>query len=125
MQAFFDSMKLWGAAARLRGDGMIRKAFVMSVNAGSEAQYEHRHNPIWPELECVLKRHGVHSYSIFLHPQTRQLFGYAEIEDETQWAAIAGTPECQRWWHHMADLMPHHADDSPTSTDLKEVFHLT
>ena len=103
---------------------MIRKAFVMSVNPGSEAEYERRHNPIWPELERVLKDHGVHSYSIFLHPQTRQLFAYAEIEDETQWRAIAGTPECRAWWHHMTDLMPHHADDSPIEIDLKEVFHL-
>jgi len=30
---------------------MIRKAFVMSVNAGSQAEYERRHNPVWPELE--------------------------------------------------------------------------
>ena len=33
---------------------MIRKAFVMSVNAGCEEEYEHRHRPIWPELEAVL-----------------------------------------------------------------------
>ena len=33
---------------------MIRKAFVMQVNAGSEAEYIRRHNPIWPELEAVL-----------------------------------------------------------------------
>ena len=103
---------------------MIRKAFVMSVNAGSEAEYEHRHNPIWPELERVLKTHGVRSYSIFLHPHTGQLFAFAEIEDEAQWAAIAGTPECQRWWHHMANIMPHHDDGAPVTTDLREVFHL-
>jgi L-rhamnose mutarotase len=24
-----------------------------------------------------------------MHPETRQLFGYAEIENEEQWAAIA------------------------------------
>ena len=57
---------------------MIRKAFVMSVNAGQEKEYERRHRPIWPELEKVLKAHGVHNYSIFLHPQTRQLFAYAD-----------------------------------------------
>jgi L-rhamnose mutarotase len=28
----------------------IRKAFVMSVNAGAEEEYEKRHQPIWPEL---------------------------------------------------------------------------
>jgi len=103
---------------------MIRKAFVMSVNAGCEAEYERRHRPIWPELEAVLKTHGVHNYSIFLHPETRQLFGYVEIEDEARWAAIAGTPECRRWWKHMAGIMPSNPDDSPVSFALQEVFHL-
>ena len=38
---------------------MIRKAFVMALNAGSEAEYARRHDPIWPELENVLKvAHG-------------------------------------------------------------------
>ena len=33
---------------------MIRKAFVMTVHPGCEAEYEKRHHPIWPELEAVL-----------------------------------------------------------------------
>ena len=103
---------------------MIRKAFVMSVNAGQESEYEKRHRPIWPELEAVLKEHGVHNYSIFLHPQTRQLFGYVEIEDEKQWAAIAGTPECRKWWAHMKDIMPSNPDNSPVAAELEEVFHI-
>jgi len=102
----------------------IRKAFVMSVNDGAEEEYEKRHNPIWPELEKVLEDHGVSNYSIFLHPETRQLFGYAEIESEEQWAAIASTEVCQNWWKHMGDVMPSNADHSPVSTQLREVFHL-
>ena len=54
---------------------MIRKAFVMSVHPGQEAEYARRHQPIWTELAAVLKAHGAHNYSIFLHPETRQLFG--------------------------------------------------
>ncbi len=103
---------------------MIRKAFVMSVNAGCETEYERRHKPIRAELEAVLKSHGVSNYSIFLLPQTRQLFAYVEIQDEARWAAIARTPECQRWWSHMADVMPANADHSPVSETLREVFHL-
>jgi len=103
---------------------MIRKAFVMSVNEGQEAEYQRRHSPIWPEMERVLKEHGVHNYSIFLHPETRQLFGYVEVEDEARWDAIAQTEPCGRWWKHMADVMPTNPDSSPVSADLKEVFHL-
>ncbi len=103
---------------------MIRKAFVMSVKPGCEAAYEQRHNPIWPELEKVLREHGVLSYTIFLNPETRQLFAYAELEDEARWNAIATTPVCQRWWASMKELMPTHADNSPVSKDLREVFHI-
>ena len=103
---------------------MKRKAFVMSVHAGMEQEYEKRHSPIWPELEATLKEHGVHSYSIFLHPETRQLFGYVEIEDEERWAEIAKTAVCQRWWEHMKTLMPSNPDNSPVSRELREVFHI-
>ena len=103
---------------------MIRKAFVMSVNAGQEAEYERRHQPIWPELEATLKRHGVHNYSIFLLPQTRQLFGYVEIEDEQKWSAIAQTEICKKWWAYMNDVMPSNPDNSPIAAELREVFHI-
>ncbi|AKC82976.1 L-rhamnose mutarotase [Verrucomicrobia bacterium IMCC26134] len=103
---------------------MIRKAFVMSVNTGAEAEYAHRHQPIWDELADVLRSHGVHNYSIHLHPETNQLFAYAEIEDEERWQAIARTEVCQRWWKHMGPLMPSNPDHSPISKSLQEVFHL-
>lgn len=103
---------------------MIRKAFVMSVNSGCETEYARRHQPIWDELASVLKAHGAHNYSIFLHAETRQLFAYVEIEDEARWAAIAKTDVCQRWWKHMGDVMPSNPDRSPVAHDLREVFHL-
>jgi L-rhamnose mutarotase len=103
---------------------IIRKAFVMSVHAGAEEEYERRHRPIWEELAETLRAHGVANYSIFLHPETNQLFGYAEVESEERWEAIAATEVCRRWWKHMAEVMPSHPDHSPVSTPLREVFHL-
>ncbi len=102
----------------------MRKAFIMSVDPASHDEYERRHRPIWAELEAVLKRHGVSNYSIYLDEQTSQLFGYAEIESEEKWAAIAETDECKRWWAFMRDIMPSNEDNSPVSRELKEVFHL-
>ena len=102
---------------------MLRKAFIMKVNPGAHAEYEHRHRPIWSDLETTLREHGVTSYSIFLDPETDQLFGYAEIESEDRWAAIAETDVCKRWWAYMKDIMPTDADNSPISVELREVFH--
>jgi L-rhamnose mutarotase len=103
---------------------MIRKAFVMTVNPGCEAEYTRRHQPIWPELETVLREHGVQSYSIFLLPETRQLFACVEFRDEAEWNAIAQTDVCRRWWRRMQDVMPSHADGRPVAVDLEEVFRL-
>lgn len=104
---------------------MIRKAFKMKVYPERTAQYIQRHNPVWEDLKLLLKDHGVHNYSIFLESETSVLFGYAEIESEEQWNAIAKTEICQKWWKSMADLMETNSDQSPKSVDLKEVFHLT
>ncbi|MBN1515116.1 L-rhamnose mutarotase [Candidatus Sumerlaeota bacterium] len=103
---------------------MIRKAFKMQVFPEFHAEYEKRHNPIWPELEQTLKDHGAHNYSIFLDTETNALFAYVEIEDEERWNSIASTDVCQRWWKHMGDVMPSNPDNSPVSSDLKEVFHI-
>ena len=103
---------------------MIRKAFRMSVHSGHEQEYERRHAPIWQELADTLVDHGVVTYSIFIDPETRDLFAYAEIENEERWNAIASTPVCRRWWQHMREIMPSNADDSPVSRGLREVFHL-
>ena len=103
---------------------MIRLAFVMTVHPDKHAEYETRHNPIWPEMEQTLKSHGVHNYSIFLHESTHQLFAYAEVESEERWNAIAETEVCRRWWASMQELMPSNPDDSPLSATLKPVFYL-
>jgi L-rhamnose mutarotase len=113
--------------ARNRADGdndMIRKAFLMSLKPGNQAEYERRHNPIWPELQDVLRGHGVRNYSIFLDRETGTLFAYAEIESEELWAKIAQTDVCRRWWAHMRDLMLTNDDNSPVAVNLDEVFHL-
>ncbi len=103
---------------------MIRKAFVMTLKAGHREEYERRHTPIWPELQAVLSKHGVHNYSIFHERESDSLFAYAEIESEQLWAEIAATEVCRRWWSYMKDLMLTNDDDSPSSVTLEEVFHL-
>jgi L-rhamnose mutarotase len=66
----------------------------------------------------------VRTYSIFLDPETRDLFAYVEVEDEARWAAVAGTDVCRRWWRYMREVMPANADDSPVAKELRDVFHI-
>ncbi len=94
------------------------------MHEDKQAEYARRHNPIWRELEDTLLAHGVRTYSIYVDPGTSELFAYAEIESEERWAAVASTDVCRRWWRHMRELMPSNPDDSPVSTELREVFHI-
>lgn len=103
---------------------MIRKAFRAALHPGQAEEYQRRHTPIWREFEDALIRHGVRSYSIYLDPATNDLFGYVEVECEERWAAVFTTDVCRRWWRYMREVMPAHADDSPITTDLREVFHI-
>lgn len=96
----------------------------MTVNPGKADEYAARHNPIWPDLANTLKSHGVHNYSIFYYPSTRQVFAYLEIEDEARWAAVAKTPICEEWWSYMSEIMPSNQDRCPAKGNLTEVFHL-
>jgi L-rhamnose mutarotase len=103
---------------------VLRKAFRMAIHPGHAEEYARRHQPIWSELEATLIAHGVRTYSIFLDPETHDLFGYVEVDDDARWNAIAGTDVCRRWWRYMRELMPVNPDDSPISRELREVFHV-
>ena len=96
----------------------------MTLNPGQAEEYIRRHHPIWPELAAVQKENGVHNYSIFFHPETRQLFAYVEIEDEARWVAVGRTAVGQRWRKHMSDILATHPDFTPVTAALSEVFHL-
>ena len=96
----------------------------MTLKPGNQIEYERRHKPIWPELKDVLKKHGVHNYSIFIDRDADKLFAYVEIESEELWRLIAQTEVCQHWWLHMKDLMDTNPDNSPVATELTEVFHI-
>src|SRR5258708_5344693 len=103
---------------------MLRKAYLMNLRPGVEAEYERRHNPIWPELQQMLKDHGVNNYSIFLDRKTSKLFAYVEIESEESWSKIADAPVCKRWWAEMKELIFSNPDNSPIVEVIDEVFHI-
>jgi len=103
---------------------MLKKAFSMKLFPNQHAEYQKRHEELWPEMRAMLQEHGAIHYSIFLDPATSVLFGYLEIEDEERWSKTAGTAINQKWWHYMADIMETNPDHSPVSKELVHVFEL-
>jgi L-rhamnose mutarotase len=109
---------------RRREGIMVRKAFKMKVYSEKHKEYKKRHDEIWESLKKVLKSHGAHNYSIFLDEETDSLFAYVELENEELWDKVSETEECKKWWAFMKDIMETNEDNSPRSTELKEVFYL-
>jgi len=103
---------------------MPRLAFKMKLYPGMEQEYKKRHDEIWPELSALLKQNGISDYSIFLDPETRDLFGVLEIVDPSLMNQLPNHPIMRKWWTYMRDIMETNPDHSPVSVSLKEVFYL-
>jgi L-rhamnose mutarotase len=103
---------------------MEKIAFTMRLLPGQAAEYERRHDAIWPELVDLLRAAGIRDYSIFLDEGTGTLFGVLWREDGHGMDALPAEPVMRRWWAYMADIMATNPDDSPVVTPLRRVFHL-
>ena len=103
---------------------MERVAFKMQLNKGCEEEYRKRHDEIWPELQELLKEHGISEYSIFLDQSTNNLFGVLKVTDSEMLVTLPENEVMQRWWKYMKDIMQSNPDNSPVSIPLTEVFYL-
>ena len=103
---------------------MKRHAFTMKLKPGVVAEYQKRHDEIWPELAEELKAAGISDYSIFLDEETLTLFAVQKQTDKNSIADLPHHPIVKKWWAHMAALMDVNLDNSPVCGELKEVFHL-
>lgn len=103
---------------------MKREAFKMFLKPGCEAEYEKRHNAIWPELKKLLSENGVCDYSIYWDKDTNILFASQKVQGEESSQDMGSNPIVQKWWAYMADIMETNPDNSPVSISLKEVFRM-
>lgn len=106
------------------GNDLKRVAFKMKLIKGFEAEYQKRHDEIWPDLQGLLKDSGISEYSIFLDQETGSLFGFLKIVDQIKLDELPSFPVMQKWWKFMGDIMETNPDNSPVNIPLKEVFYL-
>lgn len=99
-------------------------AFKMQLKPGNTAEYEKRHDEIWPELAEAIRDAGISDYSIFLDEETLTLFAIQKQSDPDKPAELPNHPAVRKWWDHMAPLMDVNPDNSPVCTELRRVFHL-
>ena len=95
----------------------------MKLYPGMEAEYEKRHNELWPEMQDMIHEYGGRNYTIFLDRETLILYGYIEIEDVGKWDESEETTINSKWWDYMEDIMEKNADNSPGLVALQKVIH--
>lgn len=103
---------------------MEKIAFVMTLLPGFEAEYEKRHDEIWPELVTALKAAGVCDYSIFHEKSSNMLFAVLKRTSDHTMDNLPLEPIVKKWWAFMADIMQTNEDNSPVVTPINCVFHL-
>lgn len=103
---------------------MEKYAFKMHLNPGMAAEYQKRHDEIWPELVTLLQQAGLRDYSIHLDPETLILFGVLWRDDDHKMDDLPNHPIMARWWAHMADIMQTHDNNEPIATPLIPLFHM-
>ena len=103
---------------------MEQIAFKMHLLPGKAAEYQRRHDEIWPELCALLREAGVRDYSIFLDEQTHTLFAVLRRVDGHRMDELPKAELMQRWWRYMADLMRTTPEGAPVTEPLPRMFHL-
>jgi L-rhamnose mutarotase len=103
---------------------MEQIAFTMQLLPGFAAEYQRRHERIWPELSALLRDAGISDYSIFLDPTTNVLFAVLRRSAGHAMDALPQSALMQRWWRHMADIMVVDADQAPVQAALVPMFHM-
>ena len=103
---------------------MERYAFRMRLHPGMEAEYQRRHDAIWPEMVDLLHGAGISDYAIYLDRESRLLFGVLTRTRAHGMDELPDSPVMQRWWAHMADIMEVSANSAPVSVPLVPLFHM-
>ena len=103
---------------------MKRNAFIMKLKPGAVAEYQKRHDEIWPALVVELKAAGISDYAIFFDEETQVLFAVQTLEENNTAVNLSDSPVVRTWSDNLAGLMEVHPDNSPVVRPLREVFHL-
>jgi L-rhamnose mutarotase len=99
-------------------------AFKMQLIAGFEAEYQKRHDEIWPELVAAIKDAGFTNYSLFR--RGTQIVGYFEVEPDaaTAFAKLGKAESNARWAKWFEEVIVNLTDNKGNLMEMTEVWHL-
>ncbi len=103
---------------------MERFCFTFQLRPGAEAEYQRRHDDIWPELVAALQDAGVVNYTLFR--RDLQVIAYCECEPDaaTAFGKVGATEVNQRWSAWFEDVIEHLTDADGELFRAAAVWHL-
>jgi L-rhamnose mutarotase len=103
---------------------MERLCFLMHLVPGREAEYERRHDQIWPEMRAAVSAAGFTNYGLFRRGST--VIGYAECVPDvaTVLATMGATDVNTRWAQSFSGIVESMTDESGDLIRFTEVWHL-
>ena len=103
---------------------MERLCFLMHLVPGMEAEYEKRHDEIWPDMEAAVVAAGFTNYSLFR--RGTQVIGYAEcVPDIATVLTQMGAQEINgRWGESLSHVIASMTDETGGLIRYTEVWHL-
>lgn len=96
----------------------------MHLVPGMEAEYEKRHDEIWPEMQAAVYDAGFRNYSLFR--RGTQVIGYAEcVPDIVTVLTRMGAAEVNtRWGESFSHIIASMTDETGDLIRYTEVWHL-
>ena len=101
---------------------MIRRAFIMRLKPDAMAQYQQRHENIWPELVAEIQRSGIASITTFQHEA--ELFIVSEVTDLEAWERLWNSDVHKRWKQLMEPLVQLGDHGAVAASELVEISHI-
>jgi L-rhamnose mutarotase len=102
---------------------MERLLFFIYLYEGKEAEYDKRHDELWPDMAQALTECGWTNYTLFRNGTT--VVGYCEAVPNVATAAqkMGATEVNARWQESFKDIIRHITDREGNLLSYREVWH--
>jgi L-rhamnose mutarotase len=103
---------------------MERFCFTFRLRPGMEAEYQRRHDEIWPELVEAIRDAGVRNYTLFR--RERDVIAYCECHPDaaTAFGKVGETEVNRRWSEWFEDTIEALTDERGELFTAREAWHL-
>ncbi len=103
---------------------MQRACFTFEIYPDQEAEYQRRHDEIWPEMVHDIRGAGLRNYTLFR--RGTQVVGYVECHPDikTAFAEMGKSEANARWAKWFEDVIVTLTDENGELRFHDEVWHL-